>query len=74
MILSDEDYAAWGLGDPVYPHHNAKWVALVLAFSALGKTMTGLPVDFQIQEQTHANEKEKGLRSALGIVALRMKE
>jgi hypothetical protein len=70
VILDDEEYERMGLGNPDQAHHNAKWVALTLAFSALGKAMTGLPIDFQIQQQTNAN-KDKGPRSALGIVPLR---
>src|SRR5438270_9864013 len=42
LILPDEGYERMGLGDPKRPHHNEKWVALTLAFSALGKAMTGL--------------------------------
>jgi hypothetical protein len=68
VMLDDETYAAMGFGDPVYSHHNAKWVAFTLAFSALGREMTGLPVDFQIQQTTRANEQfgGRGGRSALG--------
>jgi len=45
---------------------------LCLAFSALGKQMTGLPIDFQIQPTTWANEKFKGSRrSALCVTPLR---
>jgi hypothetical protein len=73
MILSDEDYEAWGLGDPGSPHQNGKWVALCLAFSLLGKQMTGLPIDFQIQQQTRANKFYPNSRSALGFTSLRMK-
>ena len=73
LILSDEEYAAMGFGDPRDTHRNAKWVALVMAFSALAKQMTGLPVDFQIQQQTHANATYDGPRSALGLVPLRFK-
>jgi hypothetical protein len=67
LILDDELYASMGLGDPEYPQHNAKWVSLVLAYSALGKQLTGLPIDFQIQQQTYANKKFKNPRSAIGI-------
>lgn len=67
LILDDDAYAATGYGDPKHPHENTKWVATVLAFSALGKAITGLPIDFQIQQQTHANAKHEGPRSALGI-------
>jgi hypothetical protein len=68
LILSDEEYAALGLGDPEHPHQNARWVALVRAFCALGREITGLPIDFQIQQQTHANAKHAGTRSALGVL------
>lgn len=66
LILSDEDYEKWGFGDPRSPQQNKKWRSLVKAYSLLGKTMTGLPIDFQIQQQTEANTTfEGGRRSAL---------
>jgi hypothetical protein len=74
LILPDEEYERLGLGNPARPHLNAKWVSLCLAYSGLGKQMTGLPIDFQIQQRTYANRKFKGVRSALGIVPLRIKE
>lgn len=74
LILPDDEYAALGLGKPNLPHHNGKWVALCMAFSALGRQMTGLPIDFQIQQQTRANAEYDGPRSALCVVALRFKE
>ena len=74
LILSDEDWDAMGLGDPRDTHRNGKWVALCLAFAALGKQMTGLPIDFQIQRQTEANAEFNKPRSALGIVSLRIRD
>lgn len=74
VILDDETYAAMGFGNPDHPHSNAKWVAYVLAFAALGKAMTGLPIDFQIQQRTHANEKDDKPRSALGITRWIMRQ
>ena len=72
LLLPDDTYERMGLGDPVHPHENARWVALVMAFAALGKEMTGLPIDFQIQQQSYANEhykQEDGcVRSALGVL------
>lgn len=65
LILDDEQYAAMGLGDPTDQHANAKWLALCLAFSVLGEKMTGLPIDFQIQQRTRANEQYPGSRSCL---------
>ncbi len=73
LILEDETYAAMGFGDPRNEHFNGKWVSLCMAYSALGKAMTGLPIDFQIQQQTFANTKfKKEERSSLGLLALRM--
>lgn len=75
LILPDDEYEAMGLGKPGMPSFNGKWVALCLAFSALGKQMTGLPIDFQIQQQTRANEEYARAdhpRSGLGVVDLRL--
>jgi hypothetical protein len=65
LILPDDVYASMGLGVVDYPHSNAKWRSLVFAWSAFGRQLTGLPIDFQIQQQTDANKKHKGPRSAL---------
>ena len=75
LILPDEKYERLGLGNPRHPHDNGRWVSLVLAYSALGRSLTGLPIDFQIQQQSWANEQYPGTRSALGILTrLRQKE
>jgi len=73
LILSDDVYAEMGLGDPLYPMESEKWISLVLAYTALGRTITGLPIDFQIQQQTLANKQYDAPRSALGLVPHRMK-
>lgn len=72
LILPDEEYEGLGLGNPRYPSQNGKWVALCLAFSALGREITDLPIDFQIQQQTIANEEHDSPRSAIGFTPLRM--
>lgn len=70
VLLPDADYEKL-FGDPRYPHSCLKWCALVRAFSALGKEMTGLPIDFQIQHQSYANAQYPGNRSAIGQNELR---
>jgi len=57
LMLPDERYEAEGYGDPERPYDNAKWVAMVKAFSLLGRHMTGLPINFQIQQRTQANKE-----------------
>jgi hypothetical protein len=66
LILPDDAYAALEIGKPNLPRQNGKWVALCMAFSALGRHMTGL---------TRANDdypRAEHPRSSLGIIALRL--
>ena len=66
LILPDDEFDRM-FGQP-RNSSNAKLAAITLAFAALGKEMTGLPIDFQIQPQSHANEvygKPGDWRSAL---------
>ncbi len=57
LILADEDYERiiGKLDKP--PITNRRWSAFCLAFSLLGKQMTGLPIDFQIDQRTDANKQ-----------------
>ena len=73
MIVDDAHWAALGFGDPASPQDCEKWIAYCRAFSALGAEMTGLPIDFQIQQRTQANLEFNGPRSAIGIIPLRRK-
>ena len=75
MILDDAEWERWGFGDPTRCHTCGKWVSLCMAFSELGRRMTRLPIDFQIQQQTDANKRNSGkARSALGFIELRFKK
>jgi len=56
LILPDDEFEQL-FGIPDHAQVNTKLAAFTLAFAALGKQMTGLPIDFQIQPQTHANDK-----------------
>lgn len=76
VMLDDERYAAEGYGDPVNPHSNPKWVAQCKVWSAYGKALTGLPIDFQIQQTSQANKeyaKPEHVRSPLFVVRERGK-
>ena len=60
VILSNEDWKKWFPGLLVTTcegdwQRNAKWVGLTMAFSELGKRITGLPIDFQIQPERRAH-------------------
>lgn len=72
LILDDETFEKLDIGKPGDDASNAKWMSLCMAYSALGKEMTGLPIDFQIQQRTWANKKydrtkRRGQRIPLGM-------
>jgi len=68
VILEDDHFAEWFGTWPGAGHsHDPKWAALCAAISAWGKEETGLPVDFKVQQQTEANARHGGGRSALGL-------
>lgn len=65
LILPDEEFEQ-RFGKVQGSEVNPKLAAITLAFAALGKAMTSLPVDFQVQPQTWANSHFGGqMRSAL---------
>jgi hypothetical protein len=65
LILPDEEFIA-RFGSIHASVVDPRFAAITVAFSALGAQMTGLPIDFQIQSQSHANNKYGGqMRSAL---------
>ena len=67
-ILSDEEF------EKLFPNaigkcweHDARWLLLTVSISSWLSKQTGLPIDFQIQPQTHANERHSGPRNAVGM-------
>ncbi len=66
-ILSDEEFDKLFPQAGRYWEHDPRWLVLTSAISAWLSRETGLPVDFQFQPQTHANEHHPGPRSALGL-------
>lgn len=55
LILPDDEYDTM-FGKQRLNYVDPKFAAITLAFAALGKQMTGLPIDFQIQRQSYANK------------------
>lgn len=64
LILPDDEFAA-RFGSAHATYFDPKLAAITLAFSALGSAMTGLPIDFQIQPESHANATYPVNRSPL---------
>lgn len=61
LILSDEDFDAL-IGD-----NRSRWELLSLAIGDFLRLRTRLPIDFQIQRQTEANEKHDKPRNPMGM-------
>ena len=69
-IMKDEAFEALFPSANINPatwEQDPRWLLLITSISSWLRSATGLPVDFQIQTQTHANERHKGNRSALGM-------
>lgn len=61
LILDDDEYAG-RFSDPAY------WSLFCLAVSEWLSRVTGLPVDFQVQRRSQANEEYEGeFRNPLGV-------
>jgi hypothetical protein len=67
LILQDDVFAEHFPDAGRHWEFDCKWLLLTTAISEWLSKKTGLPVDFQFQPQTHANEKHKGPRSAIGL-------
>lgn len=69
LILDDDKFHALFPGFTAANHIDAWWSLLCAALSELGRVRTGLPIDFQIQSMTDANEKyPTGIRSPLFLI------
>lgn len=67
LILEDEAFAVLFPKAGSYWEHDARWLTMTIAISERLSRLTGLPIDFQFQPQTHANERHRGSRNAIGL-------
>lgn len=70
FIMDDDEFAKLFPDAALHSaawEHDARWVLLTVSIAERLSKLTGLPIDFQFQPQTFANERHKGPRNALGI-------
>ncbi|SMF86934.1 hypothetical protein [Streptomyces sp. Amel2xC10] len=67
LMLPDDEFDVLFPSHTSSTHADAKWALLCAAISELGRQRTGLPIDFQIQRTSNANELYSGVRHALGL-------
>ena len=67
LILGDAEFAVLFPDAGQHWEFDPRWLLLTVCISERLSKITGLPVDFQFQPQTHANERHPGRRSAVGM-------
>lgn len=67
FIMPDDEFAKVFPQAGQHWEHDSRWLLLTVSISEHLSKVTGLPIDFQFQPQTHANEKHKGPRNAIGF-------
>lgn len=67
MIMEDDVFARNFPNAGNHWEFDAKWLLLTVAISDWLSKETGLPIDFQIQPNTHANAHHRGRRDAIGL-------
>lgn len=70
MIMEDADFDALfpGCRERGTWEFNPRWLVMTTAIAAWLRDRTGLPIDFQFQPRTHANERHQGRRNALVLI------
>lgn len=67
FIMPDEKFAELFPDAGQHWEWDTRWLLLTVSISERLSKITGLPIDFKFQPQTHANECHKGARHAIGI-------
>ena len=70
LIMGDEEFDALfpGCRERHTWEFNPRWLIMTISITEWLRKRTGLPVDFQFQPQSHANDRHKGPRNALGLI------
>lgn len=71
LIMSDAEFSALFPDAGEHWEFDPRWLLLTVSISGYLSKVTGLPIDFQFQPQTHANERHKGQRNAIGLTICR---
>ncbi len=67
FILPDAEFAKLFPDAGDHWECDERWLWINISISERLARMTGLPIDFQFQPQTHANERHKGPRDCIGM-------
>lgn len=68
MLPDDEFDRLFPAAQKRYWEHDPRWIIMVVGISKWLSDLSGLPVDFQFQRQSNANERHRGRRDAMGMI------
>src|SRR6185312_931331 len=66
LIMTDDEFHELFPTAGDHWEQDPRWLLMTISISDWLRKQTGLPVDFQFQQQTHANAHHKGIRNAIG--------
>jgi hypothetical protein len=67
FIMADEKFAELFPDAGQHWEFDTRWLLLTVSISERLSRITGLPIDFKFQPQTHANDRHKGPRHSIGF-------
>jgi hypothetical protein len=67
FIMEDASFAKLFPDAGDHWEFDPRWLLMTVSISQYLSKLTGLPIDFQFQPRTHANERHKGRRNAIGL-------
>jgi hypothetical protein len=68
MIMTDEGFVRLFPDAQQHWEMDPRWIWMTVSISERLSRLTGLPIDFQFQSQSHANKCHEGPRQALGMI------
>lgn len=67
LILDDVEFAKLFPQAGQHWEFDPRWLLMTVSISEHLSRVTGLPIDFQFQPRTHANDRHKGNRNPIGM-------
>lgn len=72
-IMADDEFRVLFPDAGDFWEQDARWLLLTVSISERLSRITRLPIDFQIQPQTRANERHPGPRHSMGLTIAKEK-
>ena len=67
LVLDDDEFAKLFPQAGQHWEFDPRWLLMTVSISEHLSRVTGLPIDFQFQPRSHANDRHKGVRNPIGL-------